>query len=166
MRTWFVHTYSGLRWPANEQISVLRSQTRRVPIYRSQRSERLGWPGWKVRTRNLESGARDSRRLFRPSYHAPSQTIKPYPIITAPCSCILPWFSWSLLPFDFSYVYSIFQATLRCDGINHCGDASDEQCQRPISDFKQPWVLFKTISVTPATWKKSLVQPRCEYALN
>lgn len=30
------------------------------------------------------------------------------------------------------------KATLRCDGINHCGDASDEQCQRPISDFKQP----------------------------
>ncbi|KAK6728391.1 hypothetical protein RB195_005812 [Necator americanus] len=30
------------------------------------------------------------------------------------------------------------KGTLRCDGVNHCGDGSDEQCQRPISDFKQP----------------------------
>ncbi|KAK6039475.1 Low-density lipoprotein receptor domain class A, partial [Cooperia oncophora] len=30
------------------------------------------------------------------------------------------------------------KATLRCDGTNHCGDGSDEHCQRPISDFKQP----------------------------
>ncbi|VDK84683.1 unnamed protein product, partial [Cylicostephanus goldi] len=30
------------------------------------------------------------------------------------------------------------KSTLRCDGVNHCGDGSDEQCQRPISDFKQP----------------------------
>ncbi|RCN44061.1 Low-density lipoprotein receptor domain class A, partial [Ancylostoma caninum] len=30
------------------------------------------------------------------------------------------------------------KATLRCDGVNHCGDGSDEQCQRPVSDFKQP----------------------------
>ncbi|WKX90478.1 hypothetical protein Q1695_009375 [Nippostrongylus brasiliensis] len=29
------------------------------------------------------------------------------------------------------------KSTLRCDGINNCGDLSDEQCQRPVSDFKQ-----------------------------
>ncbi|VDO50950.1 unnamed protein product [Haemonchus placei] len=33
---------------------------------------------------------------------------------------------------------SNMMATLRCDGINHCGDGSDEHCQRPISDFKEP----------------------------
>ncbi|XGW21694.1 hypothetical protein V3C99_004566 [Haemonchus contortus] len=30
------------------------------------------------------------------------------------------------------------KASLRCDGINHCGDGSDEHCQRPISDFREP----------------------------
>ncbi|CAI4226698.1 unnamed protein product [Auanema sp. JU1783] len=26
------------------------------------------------------------------------------------------------------------KATLRCDGINHCGDGSDEECHRPLTD--------------------------------
>uniref|UniRef100_A0A1I7WIS2 Nudix hydrolase domain-containing protein n=1 Tax=Heterorhabditis bacteriophora TaxID=37862 RepID=A0A1I7WIS2_HETBA len=29
------------------------------------------------------------------------------------------------------------KANLRCDDVNHCGDLSDEQCQRPLNEFKQ-----------------------------
>ncbi|VDO66668.1 unnamed protein product [Heligmosomoides polygyrus] len=47
------------------------SQTSLVPIHRPRRDGRLGWPGREIRTKNLVSGARDSRASYDCATRAP-----------------------------------------------------------------------------------------------
>ncbi|VDP30850.1 unnamed protein product [Heligmosomoides polygyrus] len=56
----FGHAMTCGGQPMNKS-ALYPSQTSLVPIHRPRRDGRLGWPGQETRTRNMVSGARDSR---------------------------------------------------------------------------------------------------------
>ncbi|VDO91981.1 unnamed protein product [Heligmosomoides polygyrus] len=75
------------------------SQTSLVPIHRPRRDGRFGWPGREIRTRNLISGAGDSRRLLRLRSTRPQETGDEIEIVLF-CKVLV----WSKTPWPSIYI--------------------------------------------------------------
>lgn len=70
LNTRLVSTMTCSGQPMNKPVFYL-PQIRVVPIRRPQRSGGLRWPWQEIRTKNLESGARDNQSCLRLRYYAP-----------------------------------------------------------------------------------------------